>query len=82
MRHSDIGIAAWAILVYIFFYLPIVVLVIFSFNKQVLNLTWEGFTFDWYIAEQGARGQDPRVIGVIPRPGAHHGLRRRASRSP
>ncbi len=68
MAHSDIGIATWAILVYVFFYLPIVVLVVFSFNKQVLNITWEGFTFDWYIAEQGAPGQDPRVIGVIRDP--------------
>lgn len=67
MRHSDIGIATWAILVYIFFYLPIVVLVIFSFNKQVLNINWEGFTFDWYIAEQGSR-EDPKVIGVLRDP--------------
>jgi len=68
MRHSDIGIATWAILVYVFLYLPIVVLIIFSFNKQVLNINWEGFTFDWYIAEQGAPGQDPRVIGVLRDP--------------
>ena len=68
MRHSDIGIAAWSILTYIFLYLPIVVLIVFSFNKQVLNINWEGFTFDWYIAEQGAPGQDPRVIGVLRDP--------------
>lgn len=67
MRHSDIGIGAWAILTYVFLYLPIVVLIIFSFNKQVLNITWEGFTFDWYIAEQGSR-EDPRVIGVLRDP--------------
>jgi spermidine/putrescine transport system permease protein len=64
MRHSDIGIATWAILVYVFFYLPIVVLVIFSFNKQTLNLRWEGFTFDWYIAKPFSR-PDQKVIGVI-----------------
>jgi spermidine/putrescine transport system permease protein len=64
MRHSDIGIAAWAIMVYIFFYLPIVVLVIFSFNTQTLNLRWEGFTFDWYIAEPFSRA-DQKVIGVF-----------------
>ncbi len=68
MRHSDIGIGTWAILVYVFLYLPIVVLIIFSFNKQVLNITWEGFTLDWYIAEQGAPGQDPRGIGVLRDP--------------
>jgi spermidine/putrescine transport system permease protein len=64
MRHSDIGITAWAILVYIFFYLPILVLVVFSFNKDTLNLRWKGFTFDWYIAEQFSR-EDPKVIGVF-----------------
>lgn len=67
MAHSDIGIATWAILVYIFFYLPIVVLVIFSFNKQTLNISWEGFTLDWYIAKPFSR-EDPRVIGVIHDP--------------
>ncbi len=64
MGHSDIGIGAWSIIVYIFLYLPIVVLIIFSFNKQVLNIQWTGFTFDWYIAEQGSRA-DQRVIGVL-----------------
>ncbi len=68
MRHSDIGIAAWSVVTYIFLYLPIVVLIVFSFNKQVLNINWEGFTFDWYVAEQGAPGQDPRVIGVLRDP--------------
>ena len=64
MRHSDIGITAWAILVYIFFYLPILVLVVFSFNEDPLNLRWKGFTFDWYIAEQFSR-PNPKVIGVF-----------------
>jgi len=72
MRHSDIGIGAWAIITYIFLYLPIAILIIFSFNKQVLNITWEGFTFDWYIAKQGAPGQDPRVIGVLHDPTILH----------
>jgi spermidine/putrescine transport system permease protein len=72
MRHSDIGIGAWAILTYIFLYLPIVILIIFSFNKQVLNINWEGFTFDWYIARQGAPGQDQRVIGVLRDPTILH----------
>jgi spermidine/putrescine transport system permease protein len=67
MRFSDIGISAWAIVVYIFLYLPIVVLVIYSFNKQVLNITWEGFTLDWYFAEPGSK-EDPRVKGVLRDP--------------
>jgi spermidine/putrescine transport system permease protein len=35
-------------LVYLYIYLPIVLLVIFSFNKQKLNVSWEGFTLSWY----------------------------------
>jgi spermidine/putrescine transport system permease protein len=33
---------------YVYLYLPILILVIFSFNTQRLNLTWEGFTLRWY----------------------------------
>lgn len=38
----------YATLVYGFLYLPILVLVVFSFNKSKLNATWSGFTLDWY----------------------------------
>lgn len=36
-------------LVFLFLYLPIIVLVIFSFNTSKLNILFEGFTFKWYI---------------------------------
>lgn len=42
--------AAWAALVYAFLYLPIGVLVAFSFNRSRLNAVWQGFTLDWYRA--------------------------------
>ncbi len=48
MGHSDLGIGAWSVLVYVFLYMPVVVLIVFSFNSQKLNVTWEGFTLDWY----------------------------------
>jgi spermidine/putrescine transport system permease protein len=32
----------------LFFYLPIAVLVLFSFNQSRLNIVWTGFTLDWY----------------------------------
>jgi len=35
-------------LVYLYIYLPIIILVIFSFNTQKLNIRWEGFTLKWY----------------------------------
>jgi len=36
-------------LVYLFIYLPVLVLFVFSFNSSKLNIVWQGFTFDWYI---------------------------------
>jgi spermidine/putrescine transport system permease protein len=38
----------WTVLVFIFLYLPIGLLVAYSFNKSRLNIEWQGFTFDWY----------------------------------
>ncbi len=35
-------------LVLLFLYLPILVLIIFSFNTSSLNILFEGFTFKWY----------------------------------
>lgn len=33
---------------YAFLYLPILILVVFSFNESRLATTWSGFTFKWY----------------------------------
>jgi spermidine/putrescine transport system permease protein len=38
----------WTGLVLVFLYLPIVVLVVYSFNTSRLNIVWEGFTLKWY----------------------------------
>ena len=35
---------------YLFLYLPIAVLIIFSFNDQTIGFTWGGFTTRWYVA--------------------------------
>jgi len=42
--------SAWTGVVMLFFYLPIAILVLFSFNESRLNIVWTGFTFDWYAA--------------------------------
>lgn len=42
-----LAVHAWA--VYLFLYLPIVVLVVFSFNRARQTAVWQGFTFDWYV---------------------------------
>ncbi|MFM8617517.1 MAG: ABC transporter permease [Opitutaceae bacterium] len=38
----------WTYGVLVFLYLPIAVLVAYSFNASRLNVTWQGFTLDWY----------------------------------
>ena len=40
----------WTLVVLIFLYLPIVLLLVYSFNASRLNIRWEGFTLDWYRA--------------------------------
>lgn len=35
-------------LVYAFLYMPIMVIIFFSFNTSKLNITFQGFTLDWY----------------------------------
>src|SRR5699024_9268477 len=40
----------YSLLVFAFFYIPIMVLIIFSFNNSRLGTVWTGFTLDWYSA--------------------------------
>lgn len=35
-------------LIYLFFYLPIFILIIYSFNNAQYSLVWQGFTWQWY----------------------------------
>jgi spermidine/putrescine transport system permease protein len=43
-------LATWTGVVFVFFYLPIAILVLFSFNQSKLNIVWTGFTLEWYAA--------------------------------
>jgi spermidine/putrescine transport system permease protein len=69
MRFSDIGLGAWSTIMFIFLYLPIVVLVIYSFNDQKLNVYWTHFTTKWYWAPNIDGGKsvlhDPDVINAF-----------------
>ena len=47
MRRSPLLWAA-SLAVYAFLYLPLVVVVVFSFNDSKLNAEWVGFALDWY----------------------------------
>jgi spermidine/putrescine transport system permease protein len=38
----------WSVLVFLFFYVPIIFLVVYSFNSSRLNVIWESFTLKWY----------------------------------
>jgi len=40
---------AFAALVYLFLHLPLLVLVLFSFNASKFSVEWVGFTWDWYL---------------------------------
>ena len=60
----------WTALVMVFFYLPIVILVGFSFNTSRLNIVWEGFTFDWYAAIWQRRGAGRVAVEQPHRRGA------------
>jgi spermidine/putrescine transport system permease protein len=47
-KKSSLWLVIYSILVYGFIYAPILILIVFSFNTQKLNIHWEGFTFHWY----------------------------------
>lgn len=47
-RNAIIG-AIYATLIYIIFYIPVIVMVAFSFNDAKRNFAWEGFTTSWYV---------------------------------
>jgi spermidine/putrescine transport system permease protein len=48
----------WTLIVFAFLYIPILLLVIFSFNSSRLNIRWEGFSLKWY----GALMQNETIL--------------------
>lgn len=61
MKRSAALPMAWMILVYVFLYLPIVVLVVYSFNDSRMVTVWGGWTLKWY----GAVVHDQEVISGL-----------------
>jgi spermidine/putrescine transport system permease protein len=41
-------LAGWTALVFAFLYIPIVLLIVYSFNASPMNIEWEGWTLEWY----------------------------------
>lgn len=48
MKLVDVCFGGWTGLVFLFLYLPIILLVVYSFNESKLNIVWTGFTWQWY----------------------------------
>ena len=46
---SDIAFNVWGVLVMLFLFLPIIVIVIYSFNTGRLLVSWDGFGFDAFL---------------------------------
>ena len=46
-RNAILG-TLYATLIYIIFYIPVIVMITFSFNNAKRNFAWEGFTTSWY----------------------------------
>jgi putrescine transport system permease protein len=51
----------WLAAVYLFLFLPIVALVIYSFNDSPIPNVWRGFTFKWY----AALAQDREILSGL-----------------
>lgn len=47
-KKPALGLRIFAWLAYAYIYFPILILIIFSFNTQRINVHWEGFTLQWY----------------------------------
>ncbi len=48
MRKIHLSLIISAMLVYCFLYLPLIIVVVFSFNDSKLNAEWVGFSWKWY----------------------------------
>ncbi|WIM05011.1 MAG: ABC transporter permease [Candidatus Nitricoxidivorans perseverans] len=48
MKRSAFWLWSASLAVYAFLYIPLAVVVLFSFNDSMLNAQWVGFTLDWY----------------------------------
>jgi len=43
------GLGAWTVAFFIYLYLPIAVLIFYSFNSNRMVMNWEGFGLGWYL---------------------------------
>lgn len=50
MKKRSKALSGFSWLMLIFLYLPIAVLILYSFNESRINAVWSGFTWKWYIS--------------------------------
>ena len=48
MKRGQITLSITAIFLYLFMYLPIIVVAVYSFNASKYGVSWKGFTTKWY----------------------------------
>jgi spermidine/putrescine transport system permease protein len=51
----------FALIIFVFMYLPILVLAFYSFNQSPYSATWQGFTLEWY----GKLFSDDRILSGL-----------------
>ena len=56
MNQTRVPMYAYLISIYAFFYIPLLVLIVYSFNTAQYSLVWSGFTLDWYKSLFADRG--------------------------
>lgn len=49
VKRKSLGLWLAAGLTYIFLYIPLLIVVVYSFNDSRLNIEWVGFTLKWYV---------------------------------
>jgi spermidine/putrescine transport system permease protein len=48
MKLKSLPSASYLTAIYLFFYIPIIILIVYSFNNARFSLLWHGFTWQWY----------------------------------
>ena len=48
MKIASVPVIGYLSLIYLFFYIPIIILIAYSFNNTQYSLLWHGFTWNWY----------------------------------
>jgi spermidine/putrescine transport system permease protein len=57
----DRALRAWSAAVYLFLFIPIITVVVFSFNASRLVDVWSGFSLKWY----GTAWTDPSILDAL-----------------